>query len=330
MVSAKYYGPAHTGGDIVVLFEKANVAHMGDLVFNRRQPFIDRPGGASIQGWITLLEQVAKAHGNDTIFVFGHAGDGFKVTGGKADLQDLRDYLTALLDVTRKAKAGGQTREAFIKTTTPVPGFTDYRSARRTGDRRGLGRTAVEICWRTSHALSPLRPRCGSGSPWRRRRGAGSQPTHGRRAEGRLDAPLQRTSLDGWRAYKRPDATGTRWVVQGRPRCASTLATAPTREARATSSPRSRTRSSSWPGNWRISPGGNSGVRYFVLEDRDAAIGHEYQLIDDAKHPDAKIGPHRQTAAALRRLPAADGRRSRPASGTPAASSCAATTSSTG
>jgi glyoxylase-like metal-dependent hydrolase (beta-lactamase superfamily II) len=126
VVSAKFYGPAHTGGDIVVLFEKANVAHMGDLVFNRRQPFIDRPGGASIQGWITVLEQVTKAHGNDTIFVFGHAGDGFKVTGGKADLQYMRDYLAALLDFTRKAKAGGQTREVFIKTTTPVPGFTDY------------------------------------------------------------------------------------------------------------------------------------------------------------------------------------------------------------
>jgi cyclase len=126
VVSAKFYGPAHTGGDIVVLFEKANVAHMGDLVFNRRQPFIDRPGGASIQGWITLLEQVAKAHATDTIFVFGHAGEGFKVTGGKADLQNFRDFLTALLDVTRKAKTAGQTREAFLKTTMPVPGFTDF------------------------------------------------------------------------------------------------------------------------------------------------------------------------------------------------------------
>ena len=38
----------------------------------------------------------------------------------------MRDYLTALLDFTRKAKAGGQTREAFIKTATPLPGFTDY------------------------------------------------------------------------------------------------------------------------------------------------------------------------------------------------------------
>jgi 3-keto-disaccharide hydrolase len=48
---------------------------------------------------------------------------------------------------------------------------------------------------------------------------------------------------------------------------------------------------------WKIAPGGNSGVKYFVLEDQPAAIGHEYQLIDDERHADAKIGPHRQTAA---------------------------------
>ena len=51
----------------------------------------------------------------------------------------------------------------------------------------------------------------------------------------------------------------------------------------------------SW--EWKIAEGGNSGLKYFVLEDRDSAIGHEYQMIDDARHPDAKIGPHRQTAA---------------------------------
>ena len=33
-------------------------------------------------------------------------------------------------------------------------------------------------------------------------------------------------------------------------------------------------------------------MKYFVLEDRHSAIGHEYQLIDDERHPDAKVGPH--------------------------------------
>ena len=40
-VHLMHFGPAHTGGDSVVYFEKANVAHMGDLMFNRAYPFID-------------------------------------------------------------------------------------------------------------------------------------------------------------------------------------------------------------------------------------------------------------------------------------------------
>ena len=57
---------------------------------------------------------------------------------------------------------------------------------------------------------------------------------------------------------------------------------------------------------WKIAEGGNSGVKYFVMEDEASAIGHEYQMIDDERHPDAKIGPHRQTAALYDVFPAAD------------------------
>jgi hypothetical protein len=45
-------------------------------------------------------------------------------------------------------------------------------------------------------------------------------------------------------------------------------------------------------------------VKYFVLEDANSAIGHEYQIIDDQQHADAKIGAHRQTAALYDVLPA--------------------------
>jgi 3-keto-disaccharide hydrolase len=48
---------------------------------------------------------------------------------------------------------------------------------------------------------------------------------------------------------------------------------------------------------WKVSVGGNSGVKYLVVENRDGPVAHEYQIIDDTKHPDALIGPHRQTAA---------------------------------
>src|ERR1700687_5073999 len=48
---------------------------------------------------------------------------------------------------------------------------------------------------------------------------------------------------------------------------------------------------------WKVAPGANSGVKYLVTEDRNGPIAHEYQVIDDARHPDAKIGPHPPTAA---------------------------------
>ena len=64
---------------------------------------------------------------------------------------------------------------------------------------------------------------------------------------------------------------------------------------------------------WRVAEGGNSGLKYFVLEDMDSAIGHEYQIIDDERHADAKIGPHRQTAALYDVLPASVPRPLKPA-----------------
>jgi hypothetical protein len=42
---------------------------------------------------------------------------------------------------------------------------------------------------------------------------------------------------------------------------------------------------------------GNSGVKYFILESRKDALGHEYQMIDDEREPDAKkAGGKRVTA----------------------------------
>ena len=99
-------------------------------------------------------------------------------------------------------------------------------------------------------------------------------------------------TLTGWRGYKRPDAAGSRWRVE------DGMLTLPadngkdTRGARDIISTETFDRFDlQW--EWKIAQGGNSGLKYFVLEDRDGAIGHEYQLIDDERHPDAKVGPHR-------------------------------------
>jgi hypothetical protein len=64
---------------------------------------------------------------------------------------------------------------------------------------------------------------------------------------------------------------------------------------------------------WRVSEGGNSGVKYFVTEERDGPIAHEFQVLDDVKHPDGKIGAHRQTAAFYDVLPPKSDKVLRPA-----------------
>jgi hypothetical protein len=112
-------------------------------------------------------------------------------------------------------------------------------------------------------------------------------------------------SLNGWRGYKQPDATKTRWKVE------NGMLTVDPGDGTDTRGARDLITTGTYDNfdlafEWKVSPGGNSGLKYFVLEDRDSAIGHEYQLIDDAKHADAKIGPHRQTAALYDVLPAAD------------------------
>jgi hypothetical protein len=50
---------------------------------------------------------------------------------------------------------------------------------------------------------------------------------------------------------------------------------------------------------WRISPGGNSGVKYLVKEGKTghAGVGFEYQVLDDLKNEDSTNGPNRLAGA---------------------------------
>ncbi len=123
-VAARHYGPAHTGGDAVITFERANVVHIGDLVFNRCHPRVDRPAGASIANWITSLERIPKDHDKDTLYIFGHGNPRFGVTGARADLDAMHGYLVAVMEHVRKAIAAGRSRDEIAKLDT-LAGFPD-------------------------------------------------------------------------------------------------------------------------------------------------------------------------------------------------------------
>ena len=80
-ISLTHFGPAHTGGDAVVHFENANVAHLGDLLFNRRFPYIDPGAGGDIQNWPSVLKSIRQRYDRNTIYVFGHAAEDYPVFG---------------------------------------------------------------------------------------------------------------------------------------------------------------------------------------------------------------------------------------------------------
>lgn len=123
-ISLFHHWNAHTGGDAVIHFENANVVHLGDLVFNGVYPFIDRPGGSNIEGWIKYIDKLITQFDDETIFIFGH---GTKITGTKNDLTHKRNYLSALLEyVGDKIKSGE--REEKIIASGAVPGFENLVS----------------------------------------------------------------------------------------------------------------------------------------------------------------------------------------------------------
>lgn len=125
-IRLNYFGPGHTDGDSIIFFEEANIAHMGDLMFNRRHPFVDRSAGASIQNWISILEKATRKYERDTIFIFGHAAPGYEVTGSSKDLLAFRDYLQRVLEFAQKETAKGITKEVFIKNTA-IPGVSEWK-----------------------------------------------------------------------------------------------------------------------------------------------------------------------------------------------------------
>ena len=107
-----HYGAGHTTGDAVVLFERANVIHTGDLVFNRIPPFID-PGtsGADTNNWQLVLERVHDLGDADTLYIFGHSNAAYGVVGTQADVRAMHQYLEALTSHVDEARRAGKSLE---------------------------------------------------------------------------------------------------------------------------------------------------------------------------------------------------------------------------
>ncbi len=140
-ITMLYWGAGHTDGDALTHFENANVVHMGDLVFNRRFPYIDKGAGASIENWINILDRARRHYDDDTIFVCGHSANGHDIVINKDDMSAFADYLSKVLNFVEGELKSGKSEEDILK-ATEIPGAPEWKGK---GIERSLSAAITEI-----------------------------------------------------------------------------------------------------------------------------------------------------------------------------------------
>ncbi len=124
-IKAHYFGAGHTSGDALIHFQNSNIVHIGDLMFNRMYPYVDRKAGASFKSWITVLDKAQSTFDNDTIFVFGH-GSNNAVVGSRDDLKGMQNYISQLLKMVDDNIKAGKTKDEIMQITS-VPNVGEWK-----------------------------------------------------------------------------------------------------------------------------------------------------------------------------------------------------------
>lgn len=90
-------------------------------------------------------------------------------------------------------------------------------------------------------------------------------------------------TLDGWRKATRDTAPDAAWIVQN-----GELSFDPSIGHGSDIITKKTFKDFDLSVDFKVSEGGNSGIKYRILPNTN--LGCEFQLIDDSKHPDAKLG----------------------------------------
>ncbi|HEX4931559.1 MAG TPA: MBL fold metallo-hydrolase [Gemmatimonadaceae bacterium] len=114
---AYHVPPAHTDGDAVIHFTKADVVHMGDTFFNGGYPFVDVSSGGNVNGVIGIADRVLAACTPTTIIIPGHGP-----VADCAALKRYRDVVASVRDRVQAQMAQGRTLEQ-IRAAKPSAEF---------------------------------------------------------------------------------------------------------------------------------------------------------------------------------------------------------------
>ncbi len=141
LLHAFHVEAAHTDGDAIVHFQRANVVHMGDTFFRDRFPFIDTATGGSIDGMIAAAGAALALMDAETQVIPGHGP-----LSSRNDLTAYRDALRTMRNSVAALKEEGLTLDE-IQARRPI---------RRQAEAWGQDRAAEDNFVATIHdGLSP-------------------------------------------------------------------------------------------------------------------------------------------------------------------------------
>ena len=108
-IHAFHVPAAHTDGDTVVHFRRADVMHLGDVFSNKLYPFIDTGSGGSLAGTIAAMDKAIAIAGAGTRIIPGHGP-----MGTRADMQAYRQMLATVHERVQALVRDGKTMQETI------------------------------------------------------------------------------------------------------------------------------------------------------------------------------------------------------------------------
>ena len=101
---------AHSDGDVLIQFKKANVFYTGDIFVTTGLPYIDQNNGGDIYGMINAMNYIINVADDESKIVPGHG----KVSGMK-EMRAYRDMLTTIRNKTIQLSREKKTEEEVIQ-----------------------------------------------------------------------------------------------------------------------------------------------------------------------------------------------------------------------
>jgi glyoxylase-like metal-dependent hydrolase (beta-lactamase superfamily II) len=148
---AFHVAPAHTDGDVMVWFPKANVLHMGDTFFNGLYPIIDLESGGSVDGMIGAAELALAQVKANTKIIPGHG----PVTARSRTRSRCRPTTTCWQACVPRSPSSWRRRRLSTRRSPrsrPRPGTTS--GARASSSRKCSRRWSTRSCRRRSSDAS--------------------------------------------------------------------------------------------------------------------------------------------------------------------------------